>query len=76
MFNALYNLKNIIIYLKKLYRVKKIVFSLSFFFILISLNMTIMSNLLYILIIYNLVNVSHIKNDAFRFFIVNALSAR
>ena len=67
MFDTLYKLNNIIIYLKNLYLVKNAVFFLYFFLIRILLNITIILNLLYYLIIYNLFNVFLIKNKTFRF---------
>ena len=76
MFNALYNSKNIIIYSNKLYFIKNVIFFSCFFLILISLNMIIISNLMYYLIMYNFVKISFINEDAFRFRIIKALSAR
>ena len=67
MFNALYNSKNIIIYLNKLYFIKNVIFFSYFFLILISLNAIIISNLIYYLIIYNFIKISFINKNTFRF---------
>ena len=76
MLNALYKSNDIIIYLKSSYFIKNAIFFLYFFLIRILLNTTIISNLLYYLIIYNLFNVFLIKSETFRFRIIKTLKTR
>ena len=76
MFNALHNLKGIITYLNKLYFIKNVIFFSYSFLILISLNMIIILNLIYYLIIYNFIKIFFINENAFRFRMIKAFSAR
>ena len=76
MFNALHNLKNIIIYSNKLYFIKNAIFFSYFFLILISLNAIIISNLIYYLIMHNFIKISFINENAFRFRMIKAFNAR
>ena len=64
------------IYLKRLYRVRKAVFSSSPAFILILLKAAIILNLVNTFATYSLASVSLIRGGAFLFLIVKAFRAR
>lgn len=67
MLKTLQNLNNIIIYSNKLYRVR------FFFFIRISLNVIIISNLLKIFAVHNFIKISFIKENVLRFLMIKKL---